>query len=110
EEGFLNLFKSADRPTAVVCMADYLAEPWFTRLGALGLKVPDDVSLIGFFNTPWTERLPVALTSVQLNIEKLVLSTINHILRHKDNEKPPHEEVLVGASLVVRKSSSGART
>lgn len=109
EQRFHRLFKAPDHPTAIVAMADYLTEPWFQRLTALGLKVPEDVSLTGFFNTPWVDKLPVPLTSVQLNIEKLVLTTINHILRHKDQPKPPHEEVLVGASLVVRKST-GART
>ena len=105
---FRQMFQSAERPTAIVAMADYLLDPWFVRLSALGLNVPDDVSLTGFFNTPWTERLPVPLTSVQLNIEKLVLSTINHVLRYKDQPKPAHEDVLVGASLVVRKSTGPA--
>jgi len=108
EERFQRLFKSPDRPTAIVAMADYLTEPWFARLSAMRLRVPTDVSIIGFFDTSWTQRLPVPLTSVQLNIEKLVLSTLNHILRYKDEAKPPHENVLVGASLVVRKSTSTA--
>ncbi len=105
---FQRLFKTPDHPTAVVNMADYLAEPWFERLAKIGLKVPDDVSLTGFFNTPWVKKLPVPLTSVQLNIEKLVLNTINLIQRHRNTEKPGQETIDVGASLVVRQSTAQA--
>jgi len=108
EEKFQRLFKAPDHPTVVVNMADYLAEPWFQRLSKIGLSVPDDVSLTGFFNTSWVNRLPVPLTSVQLNIEKLVLNTISLIQRHRNTEKANEEQITVGASLVVRQSTAQA--
>ena len=44
-----------------------------------------------------------------MNIEKLVLSTINHILRNKEADKPPHEELLAGASSAARKSTGAVK-
>jgi GntR family transcriptional regulator, arabinose operon transcriptional repressor len=109
EDRFLKLFTSGDRPTAIVTMADYLAEEWFTRLAPLNIKVPNDVSIVGFYNTPWVEKLPVRLTSMQMNIEKLVLHTINHVMRNRNNDgEVEHENLSVGASLVVRGSSGPA--
>lgn len=102
------VFKRPDRPTAVMVAADFLAEYWMIHLPKLNLRVPQDVSMVGFFNTPWTTKLPVALTSVQMNIEKLVLSVVNHIVASKSSESPVREDVTIGASMVLRQSCAPA--
>src|SRR5262249_43289989 len=61
-ERFKQVFTSPQRPTAVVVAADYMARPWFERLHDLGLRVPQDISLLGFYNTPHAASFPVGLT------------------------------------------------
>ncbi|MCZ7644591.1 MAG: LacI family transcriptional regulator [Planctomycetota bacterium] len=94
-------FSRPDRPTAVMLAADFLAEPWFMHLPRLGLRVPRDVSMVGFFNTPWTRRLPVSLTSVQFNVEKLALSVVQHIVAQREAERATRERLLIEPSLVL---------
>ncbi|GMV83010.1 MAG: LacI family transcriptional regulator [Planctomycetota bacterium] len=97
-------FARADRPTAVLVAADFLAEAWFRHLPAMGLRIPQDVSVVGFFDTPWSTDLPVPLTSVHLNIEKLALAAVNHIVGQRDAREVARENVKIGAALVLRES------
>lgn len=103
-----SLFSASDRPTAVVAVTDYLARPWFDRLATLGLRVPQDVSIMGFYNTPHATEMPVPLTSVQLNTERLVLQVTHHIVAAHAATEPTREEQFIGASLVLRSSCAPA--
>ena len=52
------------RPTALFCASDRLAARAMQAALALGLRVPDDLSLVGFNGDPWTGLLAVPLTTV----------------------------------------------
>lgn len=58
------MFAVSDHPTAIVCTFDSLAEVIYLRLQRLGLRVPEDVSLLGF-GGKWREgAITQHLTSV----------------------------------------------
>ncbi len=50
--------------TALCCRNDLLALGAMQGLQSLGLRVPEDLSIIGFDNDPWTSLLPVPLTTM----------------------------------------------
>jgi LacI family transcriptional regulator/LacI family repressor for deo operon, udp, cdd, tsx, nupC, and nupG len=70
EDGYragLALFRErpADaRPTAITCYNDLVAVGLYRALAELGLRVPQDVSVIGFDDIPLCQYLPVPLTTV----------------------------------------------
>jgi DNA-binding LacI/PurR family transcriptional regulator len=51
------------RPTALLCLSDRLAEGVLEEIARLGLRVPDDVSVVGFDDAPPAARL--GLTTVR---------------------------------------------
>jgi LacI family transcriptional regulator len=53
-----------ERPTAIVCASDALALGLAKGLLEAGLKIPEDVSLVGFDNSPEAEMFWPGLTSV----------------------------------------------
>ncbi len=56
-----------DRPTAVFCFGDQIAMGFFQVARALGLAVPDDLSIVGFDNQQFVaDALSPGLTTVQL--------------------------------------------
>lgn len=57
------VFQSADRPTGVVCMDDLIAIEFSRMLTGIGLRVPQDVSLISFNNTEISRYHHPALTT-----------------------------------------------
>lgn len=68
-------------PTAFVCEGDFRSAVLFRALHKLGKRCPEDVSIVGTGNTPWTEIFTPALTSVCLGeaqIAKLALVLANH--------------------------------
>lgn len=64
-EATLDLMR-AERPTAIFCANDLMALGCFDALRDLGLRVPDDVSVIGFDDREIAQHLRPALTSVNL--------------------------------------------
>lgn len=56
--------------TAVLCMSDILAIGCYRQLSQCGLKVPEDISLIGMDNLRILKYLPFQLTTVSQDITK----------------------------------------
>lgn len=55
-----------ERPTAVTCYNDLVAVGVCSALAALGLRVPEDVSVVGFDDIPLARFLPAPLTTVRV--------------------------------------------
>lgn len=58
------LFSGRERPTALFCTSDRIAARAMQALVKLGLRVPDDVSLVGYNGDAWGELLGTPLTTV----------------------------------------------
>lgn len=53
-----------ERPTALFCASDRLAARAMQAAWNRGLRVPADLSVVGYNNDPWTQLLPTPLTTV----------------------------------------------
>jgi len=94
------IFSSKRRPTAVVVYQDFYARLLYDILSRLGLKVPEDVAVIGFYNTPWTNMFEVPLTSVSIRPDFIAKETARLI-----TEPGQHEQhILIQPELVIRRS------
>jgi LacI family transcriptional regulator len=63
----LRLLQSEDRPTAVFCYNDRMAMGLYRAAGELGIRIPDELSVVGFDNQELiAENLHPALTTVAL--------------------------------------------
>ena len=76
-ESYLSMLKKPDRPSAVFCAGDFWAQSVFEELTLCGLSVPDDVSVVGFYNTPWCHRLRPNLTSVCVDEEGIAQAAMD---------------------------------
>ena len=57
------LLTRADRPTALICEDDNLAIAAYIEAAALGLRIPDDLSVVGHDDLPIAEALHPGLTT-----------------------------------------------
>ncbi|MFL6162984.1 MAG: LacI family DNA-binding transcriptional regulator [Jatrophihabitantaceae bacterium] len=57
------LLGNTDRPTAVICEDDNIAIAVYIEAAALGLRIPDDVSVVGHDDLPIAEALHPGLTT-----------------------------------------------
>lgn len=99
---------SAPRPpTAVICLSDQLALGVLAAARELGVRVPEDVSVVGFDDVPEAARTTPPLTTVrQPHDEKGRVSTAL-LLDLLAGRRPPARKLL-RTSLVVRGSSGPA--
>ncbi|HEU4565456.1 MAG TPA: LacI family DNA-binding transcriptional regulator [Gemmatimonadaceae bacterium] len=95
-----------ERPTAVTCYNDLTAIGLWRALSELGLRVPEDVSIIGFDDIPLLEYLPVPLTTVRVPKFRMAQIATQMLIRHIESRTiVPPQKVILEAELVVRRST-----
>lgn len=57
--------------TAIVCASDLLASYAVAELERLGLRIPRDISVVGFDNVPLSEEIDPPLTTVDQNLVEI---------------------------------------
>lgn len=98
-------------PTAVMCSNDMTAIGVLHKLYRAGLRVPDDLSVIGFDNIHITEVTIPPLTTVQMSRFDLARAAVTALRAHAENsaESPPKREYAIQTELVVRESTGAPR-
>jgi LacI family transcriptional regulator len=104
-EKTVEMLKRADRPTAIICGNDTVATQVYYAAGHLGLKIPHDVSIIGFDDQKLiSENLRPKLTTVALpyfDIGRIAVETMRDVKEHGQNWAP---KILVPCPVVERES------
>lgn len=94
------------RPTAIVAANDQLAIGCYDALRAAGLRCPEEVSVVGFNDMPFVDRLQPPLTSVRVPGRELGIVAAELLLGQLRGEAPPAREILLEPTLVVRGSTA----
>ncbi|MET8472442.1 LacI family DNA-binding transcriptional regulator [Streptomyces sp. NPDC006422] len=103
-----------ERPTAVFCANDLLALGVLQSLYAAGVRVPDDMAIVGYDDIEFAAAAAVPLTSVRqpaVHMGALAADLLLEEIEAADAPDRPHEHrrVVLQPELVVRGSSLGAR-
>ncbi len=91
---------------AMVCGNDLLAMGALFALRQCGLRVPDDVAVVGWDDIPDGRYSNPTLTTVSPNIEQLADMTVRALVRRMDNPSSPVEEHVPGHRLIIRESTA----
>ena len=103
--GFQHVMKGPSRPSAVIFSNDQMAIGGLKAAHDAGLRVPDDVSIVGFDNTEYSSFVSPALTTVDMRIDELARVSVDALLDTVLDKAPPRQ-ALVSPVLVVRDSSA----
>ena len=102
KEFLRELLKSSDRPTAVFSHSDHRAMMVYEVASQLGLRIPEDLAVVGFYNTPWCHKVRPNLTSVCINEKKIAQAVLSVL---ESGEKL--STIMVQPTLNVRESCGG---
>ncbi|MEW9612466.1 LacI family DNA-binding transcriptional regulator [Shinella sp. S4-D37] len=92
-------------PTAIACGNDVLAYGVMLEAERRGLKIPADLSVVGFDDLEWSRHLRPALTTLHVPTDLTWKGAGEYILARIDGHKvPTHYEV--DYALVVRESTA----
>lgn len=105
-QGVLQYLKKEPKlPTALVSANDLIASACMKAFKESGIRVPDDVSLVGFDNVPMCEMLDPPLTTIRVSkqaIGEIAMELL--IKRIGEHGNSASLKVSVGGELVVRES------
>lgn len=103
--GVDQLLSDGEIPTAIFAANDLMATGVLNRLQYGGLRVPDDVSLVGFDNTAVAALHQMSLTTVDQPCELLGQLAARYLIERLDEEREGAVHHLLTPSLVCRNTS-----
>jgi LacI family transcriptional regulator len=89
------------------CTNDIIAYGFVKALKEFGIRIPEDVSIIGFDNLPQSATIEPPLTTIEVSKRKigyLAVTVLDDLITA--SEPQPPVKILVGAELVIRASDS----
>ena len=100
------LFATSRRPDAVFVANDHMAIAAMDVLRfELGLRVPQDVSVVGFDDVPPAAWPAYDLTTVRQNVEKMVAETVQMLLTQITEGTGISKRVVLDVALIIRSST-----
>jgi LacI family transcriptional regulator len=95
-----------NRPTAIFCSSDSIAAGALRGLREVGLRVPQDIAVVGFGNQPFSVALDPSLTTVTHDGVAVGRGAARLFLQIVQEQGPPKDrQLLQPAELIVRDSS-----
>lgn len=100
---------SEHRPTAVLCVNDFTAIGAIKAASERGLHVPEDISIVGFDDSPLSTAVIPELTTVTQNTHELGKYAVERIFQINNGMATKRTTVLT-PKLIVRQSSGPVPT
>lgn len=90
--------------TAVFIASDNVAIGAKSALREAGLRIPEDISIIGFDDIPWAKYSDPPLTTVRLPAQELASGACLMLLELMQGAEPEAQNMILDTELIVRKS------
>lgn len=98
------------RPTAVFCGNDLLALGFLQAMAAAGLRVPEDMAIVGYDDIGFAAAAAVPLSSVRQPAGQLGRTAMELLTEEvADADRHRHRQVIFQPDLVIRQSSDYTR-
>ena len=105
----LALLELSPRPTAIIAANDLVATVVIRTVRQVGLRVPQDISVIGNDDQPFSAFLDPSLTTVQLPLVEAGQRAVELLLAQVRGEGAAADQVTLPCPLIVRESSGPVR-
>ncbi len=106
KECAMKLMGISSRPTAIFCSNDEMAFGTMDVARDMGIRVPQDLSVIGFDDLPTAGFSVPALTTVRQPLHEMGRSAASLLLEQISGGAPRNKDIVLGTSLVIRDTCS----
>ena len=106
-EGFRELIRRAPEVTAIICGNDVLAFGVILEAQAMGIAVPQEISVVGFDNLEWAAEITPALTTVQVPTYDMGIATADYLIGQLTGAPVAHH-TKIEVNLILRGSTAAA--
>jgi DNA-binding LacI/PurR family transcriptional regulator len=104
DESFVRDLIETARPEAIVCANDLTAARLMQTLLKFGLRIPEDIRIVGMDDVKYASLLPVPLTTIHQDCAGIGAVAMATMLERLEHPELPIRDVLVPVRLVVRRS------
>ena len=94
-----------DRPTAIFAVTDMTAVGAFGAARRMGLRIPEEVAIVGYNDIPLANRMVPALTTVHVPIHDFGSVAARLLLEQIETGEPSQRRVIFRPELIVRGST-----
>jgi DNA-binding LacI/PurR family transcriptional regulator len=101
-----HLLRLRDRPTAIFACSDSDAIGTYQVAYELNLHIPRDLSVVGYDDIPPVSWLTPPMTTMRQPLPDMAAAAVNMVVGLARGERPPRNEVIFSAELVVRGSTA----
>ncbi|MFJ6000860.1 LacI family DNA-binding transcriptional regulator [Arthrobacter sp. NPDC092385] len=101
-----SLLRSPHPPTAIFAGSDLQALGVLDAARQIGLRVPDELSIVGYDDLQLAQWSSPALTTVHQPLIQMAEEATRMVLRLRDGERPNNLRLDLATSLVVRQSTA----
>lgn len=108
DESFLRFISLPDRPSAICMVNDIQAPALFKAAQRLGMRIPDDLAVVGFDDLSFAAHLHPPLTTIAQPRMDIGLRAAHLLIDRIEGNTAPMKHIILPNSLVVRESC-GAR-
>lgn len=100
------LLRSPERPTALFCVNDFLALGVLHHLRSQGIRVPEDIAIVGFDDIALSSYPSVSLSSVSQPKREIGQKAAEMLFEQIQGGPREKREIALPTKLIVRDSSS----
>ncbi len=100
----LELLALPDRPTAIFASSDDMAIGVMNAARQLGLRIPEDISIIGFDDIHQANLIYPRLTTVSQSLHEVGEVALRMLIEYIDNPQAPRRQQAIATRLVLRDS------
>jgi LacI family transcriptional regulator len=97
------------RPDAVFAASDTMAMGAIRAIREAGLKIPDDIALVGFDDLPLASQSDPSLTTVRQPIIQFGFQAVEILIDVIENGLKPARRIIMETDLIIRKSCGSSR-
>jgi LacI family transcriptional regulator len=102
----MDLLGRPDRPTAIFAGSDFQALGVLRAARELGLRVPEDVSVVGYDDLPVIQWIGPPLTTVRQPLQEMATTATRMVLDLAEGRTPTNLRIDLATELVVRESTA----
>lgn len=102
----LDMLSCDNRPTAIFCISDVLALSCIRASRTLGLRVPEDISIIGFDNVEYASMFEPELSTIAQPQHMLGETSVQELLRQMQGKSKAGRSIFLEHQLLIRNSTT----
>ena len=108
-KGFQSLIERCPGITALFCINDAIALGAIDAAAELGRKCPQDISIVGFGDSPEGSHWRPKLTTIALSSDRVAEKSLDLILQYRRGSQTEPKTILIPEDLIIRDSTGNAR-